>query len=147
MAGKLRSARRIRRRYTDVPFATVIGAVGVNNLITLLAHPGQQAASLLASPLDYAWGALYAIGGALILAGIGTARSNLETAGCCAYAGGALISAVAIAVVRGWPAWNAAAVLGLFAAAALTRAWHLAQGRVLALFVVDEQGRLQGGRR
>lgn len=147
MTGKLRAARAIRRRYTDVPFAAVIAVLGVNNLITLLAHPGQQAASLLASPLDYTWGGMYAAGGALILAGIGTARANLEAAGCCIYAGGALISALATAVVRGWTAWNAVAVLCLFVVAAAFRAVHLGRGRVLVLLGVDTRGRLQPGSR
>ncbi len=131
-------ARQVRRRYTDVPFATVIGWLGVNNLITLVAHPGQQAASLLASPLDYLWGGLYAAGGVLILAGIGAARTNLEAAGCVAYGGGALISALATAVVRGWGAWNQITVLVLFAVFSAVRTYHLARGGVLVL--VDARG-------
>ncbi len=134
---RLRAARRIRRRYTDVPFATVIGWLGVNNLVTLLAHPGLQAASLLASPLDYLWGALYGCGGLLILAGLGTRRANVEAAGCVAFGGGALISAFATAVVRGPAAWNQVLILGMFAAFSAVRTYHLARGRVLVLVDVE----------
>ncbi len=130
-------ARRVRRRYTDVPFGSLVAFLGVNNLVTLIAHPGQQAASLLASPLDYAWAAMYAAGGALILAGLGSARRDLEAAGCVVFAAGALVSAMATAAVAGWAAWNTVGVLALFVAAAGVRATHLARGRVLVLIDAD----------
>lgn len=132
------TARRIRRRYTDVPFATIVAYLGINNLITLLAHPGRQAASLLVSPLDYVWAGMYAAGGALILAGIGARRANMEAAGCLSFAGGALISAVANAAVDLRGTWNTVILLSLLTAAALIRAWHLARGKVLVL--VDVAG-------
>lgn len=133
MTGRLRAIRRVRRRFSDVPFAVVLGWLGVNNLITLLLHPGQQAASLLASPLDYLWGSLYATGGALILAGIGAARANIEAAGCVAFGGGAAISALATAVVRGAGGWNQVLTLAVFAVFSAVRTYHLARGRTLVL--------------
>jgi hypothetical protein len=138
-------ARIIRRRYTDVPFATVIGWLGVNNLITLVLHPTQQAASQLAGPLAWLWGGLYGAGGLLILAGLGGARANLEAAGCVAYGGGAAVAAVATAAVRGGAAWNQVGVLLLFAAFATIRAYHLARGRILVLIDVDLMAARQGG--
>lgn len=144
MTSRLAAARRIRRRFTDVPFAVVVGLIGVNNMVTLLLHPGQQAASLLASPLDYAWGGLYAAGGALILAGLGTARIDLEAAGCVAFGTGAAVSALATAVVRGWPQWNTVAVLAIFTAGAAVRSYHLFRGRVLVLLDPAAGGRLRG---
>lgn len=138
--------RMVRRRYTDVPFGTLVAVVGVNNLITLLLHPGFQAASLLASPFDYLWGALYATGGLLILAGLGSARINVEAAGCISFAAGALISALANALVDGWAAWNTVTLLALFVGAAVTRASHLARGRVLVLLDV-RTGTLRDGHR
>lgn len=143
LTGRLR---RVRRRYTDVPFGTLVAVLGVNNLATLLLHPGAQAASLLASPLDYLWGGMYAAGGLLILAGLGTARMNIEAAGCVTFAAGALVSALANAVVLGWGAWNTVAVLALFTAAATLRAGHLARGRVLVLLDVAT-GTLRDGPR
>lgn len=145
-AGGLRRARMVRRRYTDVPFGTLVAVVGVNNLITLLLHPGTQPASLLASPLDYLWAGMYAAGGVLILAGLGAARTNIEAAGCITFAAGALISAMANAAVGGWAAWNTVTVLVLFVGAAATRASHLARGRVLALLDVST-GTLRDGHR
>jgi hypothetical protein len=143
----IRRLRQVRRRFTDVPFAAIVGLLGVNNAITLLLHPGQQAASLLASPLDYVWAGMYSCGGLLILAGIGTTRANVEAAGCVAFAGGALVSALATAIVRGWSAWNAVLVLMLFAAAAGVRTYHLACGRVLVLLDVDGGRLLRDARR
>lgn len=116
-----------------MPFATYIGWLGINNLITLLAHPGQQAASLLASPLDYLWGALYAAGGLLILAGLGMARANVEAAGCVAVGGGALISALATAVVRGASGWNQVFTLLVLVVFTAMRTQHLARGKALVL--------------
>lgn len=129
-------ARTVRRRYTDVPFGSLVAVLGVNNLVTLLGHPGAQAASLLASPLDYLWAGMYAAGGLLILVGLGTVRTNVEAAGCITFAAGALISALATVVVSGWDAWNTVGVLALFVGAAVTRASHLARGRVLVLLDV-----------
>lgn len=127
----------LRRRYTDVPFAVVFGFVGINNLINLIVHPGQQAASLLASPLDYFWGSLYATGGLLILIGLGIARANVEAAGCVAFGGGAFISALTLAILNGWASWNQIFLLALFATMAMVRARHLARGQVLILVAGD----------
>lgn len=129
----LRAARRIRRRYTDVPFAVIIGFLGVNTAITFFLRPNVQAAALLASPLDYAWVATYGIGGVLILAGIGTGLANLEAAGCVAFGTAAVVSGVATVAVRGLSTWNALAVLAVFAGGAAVRAFHLFRGRVLVL--------------
>jgi hypothetical protein len=129
----VRAVRRIRRRLTDVPFATVVAALGINNGVTYVLHPGRQPAHQLLPPLDVLWVCLYAAGGLLILAGVTTARANVEAGGCVAYAGGAAVSALANAVVLGFAAWNTVLILAVFAAAALVRAWHLARGRVLVL--------------
>jgi hypothetical protein len=136
VTSRFRRARLIRRRLTDVPFATVLAVLGINGTITFFTRPGAQAASLLASPLDYAWIGMYGAGGALIFAGIATARVSLEAAGCVAFGTGAAVSGLATAVVRGWPQWNAVAVLFVFAGAAATRAYHLFRGRVLVLLDV-----------
>lgn len=144
--GPIRRTRRIRRRLTDVPFAAVLAVVGVNSAITFFARPGTQAASLLASPLDYAWVAMYGAGGALILAGIATARVNIEALGCVAFGTGAAVSGLATAVLRGWAQWNAAMVLFVFAAGAWVRAFHLFRGRVLVLLDVASGTTRDGGR-
>lgn len=144
--GPIRRARRIRRRLTDVPFATVLALVGVNAAINFFARPGTQAASLLASPLAYAWVAMYGAGGALIVAGIAAARINVEALGCVAFGTGAAVSGLATAAVRGWAQWNAAAVLFVFAAGAWVRAYHLFRGRVLVLLDVESGTLRDGGR-
>lgn len=124
---------RLRRRLTDVPFATLIGLVGVNGAVTFLVQPDRSVPHALLSPYDYAWALLYGMGGLLILAGILTGRANVEAAGCVAFAGGAAVSAVATAALLGAGAWNSVLVLTLFVVAALIRTRHLAQGRVLVL--------------
>lgn len=145
LARRFRPIRRAARRLTDVPFAALVGYLGVNNAVTFVAHPGQQAASLLAPPLDYAWIALYGTGGALILAGIATALANVEAAGCIVFGAGAAVSALATAVERPG-AWNSAVALALFATAAGVRAWHLATGRVLVLLTAAEARQRRRGR-
>jgi hypothetical protein len=127
------AVRIVRRRLTAVPFATAIALVGVNGAVNLFTQPQRTPAHNLLSPWDDVWAVLYGIGGLLILAGIATAKANIEAAGCMAFAGGSRISAVASAVVLRWPAWNQVAILTLFTAAALTRVIHLAQGRQLIL--------------
>lgn len=138
-SGRKRGAiRRAAVRLTDVPFAAVIGMLGINNAVTFFAHPGRQAAALLLPPLDYVWIGLYGGGGALILAGVAAAMVNVEAAGCVMYAGGATVSALATAVVNGWSTWNTTLTLLLLAGAALTRVRHLASGRVLVLLAVSD---------
>lgn len=134
--------RALHRRLTDVPFAAVFALLGVNTTVTFLLRPEAQAASLLASPLDYVWISMYGAGGLMMLVGIATGRANLEAAGCVAFGGGAAISAFATALVRGWGQWNTAAVLFVFAAGALTRAYHLFRGRVLVLLDANRTGLL-----
>jgi len=128
-----RSAVRAARRLGEVPFAAAIGYLGINAAVTFFAHPGRQAATRLLPPLDYVWISLYGGGGALILAGIAAALTNVEAAGCVMYAGGATVSALATAVVGRWAMWNTVVTLLLIATAALVRAWHLATDRVLVL--------------
>lgn len=139
----LHRARRIRRRLTDVPFATVFAVLGINSAVTFATRPNVQAASLLASPLAYAWIVMYGAGGALILAGIVTARINLEAAGCVSFGTGAAVSAVATATVRGWEQWNTVVVLLVFAAASAVRAYHLFRGRVLVLLDVTTAAQIR----
>jgi hypothetical protein len=129
--------RLVRRRLTAAPFATLIAAVGLNSAANLFINPQRVPAHALLSPYDYLWAVLYGVGGLLMLAGLAGRRANLEAAGCVAFAGGSAISALAWAIVGRWPAWNTVAVLGLFAAAALIRAVHIAQGRVLVLVESD----------
>lgn len=136
-------ARIVRRRLTDVPYAVVVGLVGVNTAVTFLAHPGRQSAALLASPLDYLWIVLYGAGGLMLIGGIAAARVNLEAAGCVAVAGGAVVSAVAFLVVAPGATWNNAALQSAFAAAALIRSYHLARGRVLVLLDTDTRDGLR----
>jgi len=143
---RLATVRRIRRRLTDVPFASVLALLGVNGAVTFFVRPGVQAAALLASPLDYAWIAMYGAGGALILAGIAAAQMNVEAAGCVAFGTGAAVSGLATAVVRGWGQWNAAVVLFVFATAAAVRSYHLFRGRVLVLLDVASGTMRDGGR-
>lgn len=126
--------RKVRRRFTDVPFAVALAYVGINSAISYFVAPARQPAHLLPSPLDYLWVAMYGAGGLLILTGIGTARSNLEAAGCFGFGGGAAVSAVANGVVNGLhDSWNTVLTLALFTGAALVRAHHLSRGRVLVL--------------
>lgn len=121
-----------------MPFATVLACLGVNAAITFFIHPNQQAAALLAPPLDYAWITLYGLGGTLILVGIAFGLTNVETAGCLAFGFGAAVSALTTAVVAHWAAWNTIVILVLFTGAALTRARHLWSGRVLVLLSVAD---------
>lgn len=144
---RLLTLRTIRRRYTNVPFAVAFAAIGCNNLITLFVRPDGAAAALLASPLDYVWGAMYGTGGLLILAGMGTRRANLEAAGSVLFGGAATIAAISTAIVRGITWWNSVVLLLIFAAMAVIRAYHLAKGRVLVLvdtvadpIIPDEHG-------
>lgn len=133
--------RRIRRRYTDVPFASVLALLGVNAGITALLRPELQPARQLAQPWDTVWLVMYSLGGLMILIGIGTRLANVEAAGCLAFGGGALIAAIATAVVIGTRGWNSTVILLLFCSAATTRAWHLVHGLVLVL--VDTSKRVE----
>lgn len=137
----------IGRRYTDVPFAAILATVGVNAALSFIVAPQRQPAHMLLAPWDAVWAAMYGLGGLLILAGIGSARANIESAGCLAFGGGALISAVASAAVLGRPAWNTVIVLALFCVGAVIRAVHLARGQVLVLLSVDAVRKVEGRRR
>ncbi len=62
--GTLATLRRMHRRLNDVPFAVVIGLLGVNSALTLYLNPARQPTHLLLAPWDYLWSGLYGIGGA-----------------------------------------------------------------------------------
>jgi len=142
----LRRARVIRRRITDVPFAAVTAYLGINNMIVFALHPGTQSAGLLASPLDYVWVGMFGLGGLLIFAGLVTALANVEAGGCVLLAGGALISGLAIAVVRGLGAWNVILTMVILTTFSLVRAYHLFRGRVLVLVTLTDDQDVPGDR-
>lgn len=133
MTGFVAGVRLVRRRLTDVPFACIVALGGINIAVLAFTRPGRLPAHQLLAPWDSLWAGMYGAGGLLILAGIATARANLEAAGCIAFAGGALVSVVATAVVLRWSGATNVAVLAAYAGLALVRAQHLRQGRVLVL--------------
>jgi hypothetical protein len=131
------------RRLSVVPFAAALGLVGVNSAVSLLLYPERSPIHELAAPFDYAWAVIYGLGGLMMLAGIATARIDVEAAGCVAFGGGAIINAVTWAAIMGWSAWNAVAILVVFAVAALIRGQHVAKGRVLVLVETDGDDQLR----
>jgi len=128
----------VSRRLRTAPFATAIGLTGINSALNLALRPGTVPQHALLSPFDYMSVSIYGVGGALMIAGIAAARSDVEASGCLLFAGGALVAATAWAALVGWSAWNQVLVLTIFAAAALQRASHLAHGRVLVLVQVPD---------
>jgi hypothetical protein len=131
------------RRLSVVPFAAALGLVGINSAVSLLLYPERSPIHELAAPFDYAWAVIYSLGGLMMLAGIATARIDVETAGCVAFGGGAIINAVAWAAVMGWSAWNTVLILTIFAIASLIRGWHVSKGRVLILVETDGDDQLR----
>lgn len=129
----MKAARVMLRRLSAAPFASIIALIGVNSAVTLFIQPNRVPTHALLAPYDYLWAALYGLGGLSMLVGIAGRWANLETAGCIAFAGGSLISAVTWAAVGRAAAWNTVLLLVLFTVAALIRARYVAQGRIVVL--------------
>lgn len=119
------------RRYQETPFATAFGILAVNSALNLFLAPERAPAHALVKPMDYLWAGFYGLGGLLLLLGIGARLANVEAAGCVAFAGGALVNAVAFVVV--FHSWSSAFALLAFAWAAGVRTRHLARGQILIL--------------
>jgi hypothetical protein len=132
----------LSQRLRTAPFATAIALTGINAAANLVLRPNASPVHSLLSPFDYMAAGIYGVGGALIVTGIASARSDVEAAGCIAFAGGALISATAWAALVGWSAWNQVLILLIFASAAMQRAYHIGHGRILVLVEVPKNGDL-----
>lgn len=121
------------RRLKAVPFASVIGLLGINSALTFFSNPILSPLHDVASPWDYLWALQYGIGGAMMVLGIAGGWDRVEASGCVAFAGGAIINAFVLLSIFGLDRWNSVATLVLFAIAAGIRVKHIADGRVLVL--------------
>jgi hypothetical protein len=128
------------KRLTFYPFAVALAFIGLNSGVNLILNPGRSPVHQLLRPWDVITAGLYALGGLLILIGIAFRRSDIEASGCVVFGGGALINAVVWTWIVGWSAWNTIMILLVFAGAALTRAQHIAAGRVLLLVQTEDRG-------
>lgn len=129
-----------RRRFTDRPADALLALLGVNGALTYFIQPARSTLRTLPASLSIAWIVLFGLGGLLTLAGILSSRANVEAAGWCLFAGGALISGITVGLVLGWlVAWNSVLVLALYAGCALVRTWHASRGRIPVLLEPPEE--------
>ena len=136
--GRLRSG---WHRLLAFPFAVAIALVGVNSAVNFFVNPNSNLLHNLVSPWDYIWTVFYGLGGLAIFLGIALQRSDLEAAGCIAFAGGAFVNAITYTAVLHWHSWNTVVILLIFTYAGLLRGWHIYKGRVLLLVDTSVDGK------
>jgi hypothetical protein len=141
------------RRLADRPFATALGFLLFAGAITALSGTGLTADALEGLVPRWAlnlFAGTYGLGGALILAGLGKMRANLEAAGCVLVASGLAVRLIALYYSLGVtvPTISTGIFYVVFGWACLERFRQIVQGdriiRVHETFRFLEEGDVDG---